>query len=31
MGGAHTGITFSPDGAFLVTTMRENALHVEAR
>lgn len=25
--GAHTGITFSPDGAFLVTTMQENALH----
>ena len=25
--GAHTGITFSPDGNFLVTTMQENALH----
>ncbi|MDX8455123.1 WD40 repeat domain-containing protein [Mesorhizobium sp. VK9D] len=25
--GAHTGISFSPDGAFLVTTMQENALH----
>ena len=25
--GAHTGITFSPDGAFLVTAMQENALH----
>lgn len=25
--GAHTGITFSPDGAFVVTTMQENALH----
>lgn len=25
--GAHTGVTFSPDGAFLVTTMQENALH----
>ncbi|WEX10156.1 WD40 repeat domain-containing protein [Chelativorans sp. AA-79] len=25
--GAHTGITFSPDGSFLVTTMQENALH----
>ncbi|WP_173934907.1 WD40 repeat domain-containing protein [Chelativorans sp. Marseille-P2723] len=25
--GAHTGITFSPDGNFLVTTMHENALH----
>ena len=25
--GAHTGITFSPDGHFLVTTMQENALH----
>ena len=25
--GAHTGATFSPDGAFLVTTMQENALH----
>ena len=25
--GAHTGITFSPDGAFLITTMQENALH----
>jgi hypothetical protein len=25
--GAHTGITFSPDAAFLVTTMQENALH----
>lgn len=25
--GAHTGITFSPDGHFLVTAMQENALH----
>lgn len=25
--GAHTGITFAPDGNFLVTTMQENALH----
>lgn len=25
--GAHTGVTFSPDGAFLVTSMQENALH----
>lgn len=25
--GAHTGIAFSPDGAFVVTTMQENALH----
>ncbi|MGN6538502.1 MAG: WD40 repeat domain-containing protein [Mesorhizobium sp.] len=25
--GAHTSATFSPDGAFLVTTMQENALH----
>ncbi len=25
--GAHTGITFSPDGNFLVTTMQENSLH----
>ena len=25
--GAHTGISFSPDGAYLVTTMQENALH----
>lgn len=25
--GAHTGITFSPNGDFLVTTMQENALH----
>jgi WD40 repeat protein len=25
--GAHTGITFSPDGSFVVTTMQENALH----
>jgi WD40 repeat protein len=25
--GAHTGITFSPDGNFLVTTMQENAMH----
>ncbi|MCB1454045.1 MAG: WD40 repeat domain-containing protein, partial [Rhizobiaceae bacterium] len=25
--GAHTGITFSPDGQFLVTAMQENALH----
>lgn len=25
--GAHTGITFSPDGKYLVTTMQENALH----
>lgn len=25
--GAHTGVTFSPDGQFIVTTMQENALH----
>ncbi|QPC85535.1 WD40 repeat domain-containing protein [Mesorhizobium sp. NBSH29] len=25
--GAHIGITFSPDGNFLVTSMQENALH----
>jgi WD40 repeat protein len=25
--GAHIGVTFSPDGQFLVTTMQENALH----
>lgn len=25
--GAHIGITFSPDGRFLVTSMQENALH----
>lgn len=25
--GAHTGVSFSPDGKFLVTTMQENALH----
>lgn len=25
--GAHTGITFSPDSNFVVTTMQENALH----
>jgi WD40 repeat protein len=25
--GAHTGITFSPDGNFVVTAMQENALH----
>jgi WD40 repeat protein len=25
--GAHTGISFSPDGNFLVTSMQENALH----
>ncbi len=25
--GAHTAVTFSPDGQFLVTTMQENALH----
>ncbi|GAB5507809.1 MAG: WD40 repeat domain-containing protein [Rhizobiaceae bacterium] len=25
--GAHTGITFSPDGQYLVTAMQENALH----
>ena len=25
--GAHVGITFSPDGRFLVTAMQENALH----
>lgn len=25
--GAHTGVTFSPDGQFLVTAMQENALH----
>jgi WD40 repeat protein len=25
--GAHTGITFSPDGNYVVTTMHENALH----
>ncbi|MBV2184562.1 MAG: WD40 repeat domain-containing protein, partial [Rhizobium sp.] len=24
--GAHTGVTFSPDGRFVVTTMQENAL-----
>ncbi len=25
--GAHTGIMFSPDGKYIVTTMQENALH----
>ncbi len=25
--GAHTGVTFSPDGKYVVTTMAENALH----
>lgn len=25
--GAHVGVTFSPDGRFLVTAMQENALH----
>jgi len=25
--GAHQGVTFSPDGKFLITTMQENALH----
>ena len=25
--GAHLGVTFSPDGRFLVTSMQENALH----
>ena len=25
--GAHTDVTFSPDGRFLVTSMQENALH----
>jgi WD40 repeat protein len=25
--GAHTGVTFSPDGNFVVTAMQENALH----
>lgn len=25
--GAHVGVTFSPDGRFLVTTMQENSLH----
>jgi len=25
--GAHNGVTFSPDGQFVVTTMQENALH----
>lgn len=25
--GAHTGVTFSPDGRFVVTMMQENALH----
>jgi len=25
--GAHVGVTFSPDGKYLVTTMQENALH----
>ena len=25
--GAHTGVTYSPDGKFIVTTMAENALH----
>jgi WD40 repeat protein len=25
--GAHNGVTFSPDGRFLVTSMQENALH----
>jgi WD40 repeat protein len=26
-GGSHTGIAFSPDGAFVVTTMQDNQLH----
>lgn len=25
--GSHTGVTFSPDGQFVVSTMQENALH----
>jgi WD40 repeat protein len=25
--GAHTGVTFSPDGRYVVSTMQENALH----
>lgn len=25
--GSHTGITFSPDGRFVISTMQENALH----
>jgi WD40 repeat protein len=25
--GAHTGVSFSPDGAYVVTVMQENALH----
>lgn len=25
--GAHTGVTFSPDGKYVVSTMQENALH----
>lgn len=25
--GAHTGVTFSPDGRFVVTSMQENSLH----
>jgi WD40 repeat protein len=25
--GAHTGVMFSPDGKYLITTMQENALH----
>lgn len=25
--GAHTGVTYSPDGRYIVTTMAENALH----
>ncbi|GKX34967.1 MAG: hypothetical protein MnENMB40S_25850 [Rhizobiaceae bacterium MnEN-MB40S] len=25
--GAHTGVVFSPDGAYVVSTMQENALH----
>jgi WD40 repeat protein len=25
--GSHTGVTFSPDGAFLITTMQDNQLH----
>jgi WD40 repeat protein len=25
--GAHTGVSFSPDGSYVVTTMQENALH----
>lgn len=25
--GSHTGVTFSPDGRFLLSSMQENALH----